>query len=407
MRKATFRGGVHPLRARHEGKAPTRGLPVREYAARQVTIPMGMHLGAPSIPCVKPGDAVRVGQVIGEACGPRGLPVHASVSGVVTAVDEREQLGGRLQTCVTIQNDFKDEWVALQPLGDVETVDPARIVPAIRAAGISGMGGAAFPTHAKLTLPPGKTVDTILLNGSECETCLTADHRLMVESPERVVKGLRAAMRAMGVARGIIAIEDNKPDAIEVIRRAAQGRQGESVVEMVTKYPEGGEKQMIAAVLGREVPSGGLPADAHVVVLNVGTAAAIADAIEEGRPLIERITTVTGCVRQPANLLLRVGTTFAEAIEACGGFSEQPGMVTAGGGMTGLAAKSLDMSMTKATNGIVGYTQREARELRRSPCIRCARCAEACPARLRPYEMIVDCERRPLAEPTREAIRDC
>ncbi len=194
----------------------------------------------------------------------------------------------------------------------METAPVDKIIPAIRDAGISGMGGASFPTHAKMVLPEGKMVDTIILNGAECETYITADHRLMLETPKRVVDGLRAAMRAMNVPKGVIAIEENKMDAYEAVKKEAQGREGVSVVILKTKYPQGGEKQLITAVTGREVPSGKLPMDANVVVLNVGTAAAIADAIVEGKPVISRITTVTGCVKEPSNLLLRIGTPVQE-----------------------------------------------------------------------------------------------
>ena len=225
---------------------------------------MSMHLGAPSKPCVSKGDHVKIGQLIGEPVGGLGLPVHASVSGEVTAVEPRLITGAGPVMCVCIQNDFADEWVdGIQGYGNVETVDPALIVPAIKAAGICGMGGASFPAHVKLTLPEGKTCDTIILNGAECETFLTADYRLMIEEPRRVVDGLRAEMRALGVKRGVIAIEDNKMEAIESMRKAAAGREGVEIAVLRTKYPQGGEKQLIHAVTGRQVPSGKLPIEVH------------------------------------------------------------------------------------------------------------------------------------------------
>ncbi len=407
MKKLSFRGGIHPLHASHEGKGPTRGKAVRAFVSDSVCIPMDMHLGAPSTPCVKKGDHVLMGQVIGEAVGPRGIPVHASVSGDVVQVEPRQQLGSRISTCVVIHNDFKDEWVPLTGLGNVEKAPKDKIIPAIQAAGICGMGGACFPTHAKLMLPPGKTVDTIILNGAECETFLSSDHRLMLETPLRVVDGLRAAMRAMGVTRGVIAIEDNKPDAIASVEKAAHGREGVEVVALKTKYPQGGEKQLITAVTGREVPSGGLPMDARCVVLNVGTASAIADAVISGKPLIERITTVTGAVQEPSNLLLRIGTEFSHAITAAGGYMGEPGKIFAGGSMTGTPAPDDSVSMTKATNGIVVLTQEEAKSHEQSQCIRCGRCVMACPAKLMPYRLMHLAETGELDTAVNEHIKDC
>ena len=407
MKKHSFKGGIHPLHALHEGKRATSGLPVRDFVSDTVCLAMDMHLGAPSTPCVKKGDHVKIGQVIGEPVGPRGIPVHASVSGQVTAVGMQQQLGSKPSMCVTIQNDFAEEWVELTGLGNVETAPVDKIIPAIRDAGICGMGGAGFPTHAKLTLPPGKCVDPILLNGAECETFLTSDHRLMLENPIRVVDGLRAAMRATGVQRGVIAIEDNKPDAIAEMEKAAHGREGVEIAVMRTKYPQGGEKQLIKAVTGREVPSGGLPMDAHVIVLNVGTAAAIADAVIDGKPLISRITTVTGAVRSPANLRLRIGTIVADIIGECGGYDGEPGKIFGGGSMTGICTPDDSVSMTKVTNGLVVLNEKQATLPEQTACIRCGRCVAACPTGLNPYRLMHLCEKGDLDAAKREHIMDC
>lgn len=407
MKKHSFKGGIHPLHALHEGKRATSGLRVRDFVSDTVCLAMDMHLGAPSTPCVKKGDHVKIGQVIGEPVGPRGIPVHASVSGQVTAVGMQQQLGSKPSMCVTIQNDFAEEWVELTGLGNVETAPVDKIIPAIRDAGICGMGGAGFPTHAKLTLPPGKSVDTILLNGAECETFLTSDHRLMLENPIRVVDGLRAAMRATGVQRGVIAIEDNKPDAIAEMEKAAHGREGVEIAVMRTKYPQGGEKQLIKAVTGREVPSGGLPMDAHVIVLNVGTAAAIADAVIDGKPLISRITTVTGAVRSPANLRLRIGTIVADIIGECGGYDGEPGKIFGGGSMTGICTPDDSVSMTKVTNGLVVLNEKQATLPEQTACIRCGRCVAACPTGLNPYRLMHLCEKGDLDAAKREHIMDC
>ena len=371
----TFSGGVHPLHELHEGGNCHKGCTYPGVYGGPGPYPDGHALGAPQRACVKVGDYVRLGQMIGEPVGGLGLPVHASVSGVVTEVGTSEQLSGPNALCITIENDHRDAWTDLNGLGDVETANSALIVPAIKAAGICGMGGACFPTHIKLSVREGQYCDTIILNGSECETHLTADERLMLENPGLILDGLRAAMRAMAdvVKRGVVAIEDNKPEAAELMRKAVQGREGIEIIQLKTKYPQGGEKQLIQSVTGREVPRKKLPLDVHVIVLNVGTAAAIADAVITGRPLIYRITTVTGCVKEPSNLRIRVGTSFRDAINACGGYREAPGKITAGGTMTGICASSDAVSATKATNGIVVYSMDEAKEIAESPCIRCGR----------------------------------
>lgn len=407
MSKVTFRGGVHPLHAQHEGKTASRDKAIREFTAQTVCIPMDMHLCPPSEPCVKKGDHVLMGQVIATANGPRGLAVHASVSGEVVSVARKQGVGRLPAMAITIQNDGQDEWTELHPLGNVEEVDAEKIIPAIRDAGISGMGGASFPTFFKMTPPKDKPIDTIILNGAECETFLTADYRLMLEMPGRVVDGLRAAMRAMDVKRGLIAIEDNKPEAIEAVRKAAAGREGVDVVVLKTKYPQGGEKQLIEAVTGRQVPSGGLPCDAKVLVLNVATAAAIADAVIEGKPLVERVTTVTGCVKEPANLLLRIGTSVADAVENCGGYTETPGKILFGGTMTGLCIPDETVTVCKANNGIVVLNEKQARAHEEDPCIRCGKCADACPTRLKPYELRRLIGESRLEDAVKEHLHDC
>lgn len=407
--KKTFPGGVHPLPSLHQGKPLTNDKPIKSFVSDIVCIPMNMHIAAaPSNPIVKKGDHVLMGQLIAEAVGPRGVPVHASVSGTVKDIGMVQQLGKTTSQCITIENDFNDEWVELKGLGNVENCDPEQIIPAIQAAGIIGMGGAGFPTHFKLQVPPDKKVDTIILNGAECETFLNADHRLMVENPVRIVDGLRAAMRAAKVEQGYIAIEDNKKDAIAAMEAAAKGRKGVTVVTLKAKYPQGAEKQIIKAVTKREVPSGKLPADAGCIVMNVATAAAVADAVIDGKPLVERVTTVTGKVREPANLMLRVGTIFLDAIGACGGYSvEEPGKIIAGGTMTGICAPNDTVSMTKTTNGIVVLDQQEATSLEESSCIRCGRCVEVCPMHLNPYRLKNLCDANLLKEAKEDHIMDC
>lgn len=405
--KQSFRGGVHPLGREHEGKLATSAKPVVPLSADRVLIPVGQHLGAPSAPCVSPGDHVLLGQRIAEPVGGLGLPVHASVSGEVVFVGERQQLKAAPEICIEIENDHKDEWAALSPLGDAESAPADRIIGAVKDAGICGMGGAAFPTHIKLTIPEGKSADTVILNGAECEPYLTADHRLMLETPERVVDGLRLILRATGVSRGVIAIENNKPDAIASMQNAARGREGVEVLTLKTKYPQGSEKQLIQVVTGRQVPRGKLPIDAHALVFNVSTAAAIADAVIQGRPLIERITTVTGCVGEPANLRLRIGTGYEAIMEACGGLTEDAAKILAGGPMTAPCAADLSISTTKAMGGIVVLGKSQVPAFEESPCIRCGRCVEACPVGLMPFTLRYDCGRADFEAARKHGLMDC
>ena len=407
MLTKTFKRGIHPLHNAHEGKTPTRNEKVRAYVSDTVVISMAMNIGAPAKPCVKKGDHVDVGQVIGEAQGFMSVPVHASVSGEVVAVDAIPSLGAGPVQAVTIKNDFNDTWVELHPLGNVEKVNPKAVIPAIQAAGITGMGGASFPTHVKLTFQADKTCDTVIVNGAECETHLTADFRLMMENSTRIVDGLRAVMRALGVKKGVIGIEDNKPEAIAAMQKAAQGREGVVVQPLKTKYPQGGEKQLIEAITGRQVPSGGLPIDAHAVVLNVGTCAAIADAVIDGKPLIQRICTVTGCVRRPSNLLVRIGTITEDVIGECGGYSGTPGKIVFGGMMTGVCVPNDQMPVFKSTGGIVVLSEKEARSKDESPCIHCGRCVAACPIGLNPYQMKVAADKSDFAAAEKLHVMDC
>lgn len=402
--KATFRGGVHPA---HGSKAQTQGLATRSFVSDTVRIIMNMNIGAPSQPCVAKGDHVKIGQVIGEPVGFLGLPVHASVSGEVVSVEPIPYLSEQPAMCVTIHNDFADEWVELHPLGSVETVDPPLIIPAIKNAGICGLGGASFPTHVKLSIKPEQKCDCIIANGAECETHLTCDHRLMLENPVRVVDGLRAAMRAINVKEGIIAIEDNKPDAIEAMRKACQGREGVRVQVLKTKYPQGGEKQLIEAVTGRQVPSGGLPIQAGVIVMNVATCAAVADAVIDGKPLVERIVTVTGAVRQPANLRLRIGTITEDIIGECGGFSGDVGKVIFGGAMTGMCAPNTSIPIAKATGGILVLDKQDAASVEEGPCLRCGKCVEVCPIGLHPLKIKIAADADRIDECKRLHVMDC
>lgn len=386
IRTLTFKGGTHPP---HSKKA-TEGLQIeRANEPKVVVIPMQQHIGAPCEPIVKIGDEVKVGQKIGEAKGFVSVPVHSSVSGKVTAVEPRLYSGGMAVPCIVIESDMQNT-VSDQvvPKGDLAGLSAEDIKNIIKEAGIVGMGGATFPTHVKLAPPPDKNVDTVILNGAECEPYLTSDHRLMLEHPENVVFGLQVLMKALGVKKGFIGIETNKPDAIEKIFEAAKEAADIEVVALKTKYPQGAEKQLIHACTGREVPSGGLPADAGVVVNNVGTAAAVATAIKTGMPLIERIVTVTGAgVNNPKNLLVKIGTSFKDIIDQCGGLTGKVGKIIAGGPMMGITQFSLDIPAIKGTSGILVLSEEEARLPEPSNCIKCGKCVETCPINLMPVNI--------------------
>ena len=402
----TFRGGVHPLHHIGEGKPLTQACPIRAVTADTLVIPVGMHLGAPSEPCVAKGQHVKLGEVIATPVGGFGLPVHASVSGEVLFVEERQLLRSKPEVCIGIRNDHADEWVALQAL-DANRASAVEIIAAVKNAGICGMGGAAFPTHVKMSIPEGKHADVIILNGAECEPYLTADHRMMLEHGARIVAGLKLILRATGVNRGVIAIETNKPDAIVSMREAVSGEDNISVLPLKTKYPQGSEKQLISVVTGREVPRGKLPLDAGALVFNVSTAAAVYDAVALGKPLIERVTTVTSGVKEPGNLLLRVGTRYEDPINACGGMVDDARKVFAGGPMTGLCAADLEVMVTKATNGIVVFDEKQAKAVEESACIRCARCVHVCPIGLHPYLMRTDLDKNDTDSAKQHGLMDC
>ncbi|GLI19401.1 MULTISPECIES: electron transport complex subunit RsxC [Tepidanaerobacter] len=382
----TFNGGIHPP----YNKELTKNKPIKETVLpSKVILPMGMHVGAPCEPLVKVGDMVKKGQKIGDSKAFVSVPVHASISGKVIAVEPRLWPGGGLMMSVVIESDGKDEaYEDINPPKPLDKLTPEEIKSIIREAGMAGLGGAGFPTHVKLAVPPEKNIDTIIVNAAECEPYITADHRLLLEHPEDVVLGLKAIMKAVNVNKGIIAIEDNKIDALDGINRAIAGSEGIQVIILATKYPQGGEKQLIQAVTDREVPSGGLPMDVGVIVNNAGTCAAIAKVLKTGMPLIERITTVTGSgINEPSNLLIRIGTPLIDIIEQCGGFKGTPGKVLMGGPMMGLAQSTLDVPAIKGTSGILVLEKSDVKLFEPSTCINCARCVDACPINLLPTRL--------------------
>jgi Na+-translocating ferredoxin:NAD+ oxidoreductase subunit C len=382
--KARARGGVHPP----GNKSFTSDKPIRKIAApSMLTIPMRQNVGAPCTPRVKKGDEVLVGTLVGDSESYVSAPIHCSVSGKVTQVAPQAHPAGGEVLAVLVENDGEYRLdPSLAPPGPWEDMDAEGIRAAIRKAGIVGLGGAAFPTHVKLNPPGEYPIDTVILNGAECEPYLNSDYRLMLEQPEAVLEGLYIIMRAVGASRGILAIEDNKPQAIKVMA-AANRKGGIDISSLRTRYPQGAEKVLIAGLLGREVPSGGLPMHVGVVVNNVGTAHAIARYFSTGMPLTERVVTVTGSIiKEPSNLMVPLGTSFAAAIEACGGFTQPPGKVLMGGPMMGLAQYTLDVPVVKGTSGILALSRQEtAYSIPTEPvCIRCGRCVDACPMGLIP-----------------------
>lgn len=385
MNIKTFKGGVHPPHAKLTKDKPIEKARLPE----KVIIPLQQHIGAPCEPVVSVGDNIKVGQKIGEPKGFVSVPVHSSVSGKVVAIETHPHPIGNDVLSVVIESDGKDDvFEDVKPYGDLDSLTADDIKNLIRESGIVGMGGATFPTQVKLSPPPDKKIDTVIINGAECEPYLTADHRLMLEKPENIIFGLKAIMKALGVENGYIGIEDNKPDAIEKLSKLTEQENNIKVVVLRTKYPQGGEKQLIYAVTGREVPSGGLPMEVGVVVQNVGTTNAVATAIKTGMPLIERVLTVTGSgVKQPKNMLVRIGTPFREVIEQCGGFNGTPGKVVMGGPMMGLAQSSVEVPVIKGTSGILVLTKQEAQMFEPRPCIKCARCVDACPINLLPTRL--------------------
>ncbi len=384
--KLTFKGGIHPLKAIHHGKHLSDKRPIEKCSVpEEIILPLSQHIGAPSTPVVKVGDHVDMGQMVAEASGYVSVPCFSSVSGTVKAIEPRPHISGRPSMSIVIQNDFDDKlFEGIKSPVKLSDLSPQQIVDIIKGAGIVGMGGAAFPVHVKLSPPPEKKIDTLIVNGAECEPYLTADHRVMLEHPGEVIRGLEACMKALGVEKAYIAIEDNKQDAIDAIKNAARGK-NIHVLTMRVKYPQGAERQLIYAVTKRQVPSGGLPMDVGAVVLNAGSVYQICLAIEKGLPLYERIVTVTGCVNTPSNLLVRLGTPISYVIAQVGGFSGKIEKLIAGGPMMGISQHNLDAPVIKGTSGLLALDTGMVRSAEESACIRCGKCVHVCPMGLLPY----------------------
>lgn len=398
MKPRGFKGGIHPK----EYKELTEHLaPVLLESPEQVVIPVSQHIGAPAIPVVEKKDKVQKGQVIAKAGGFVSVPIHSPVSGTVKKIDLAPHILGKPQTAIYIENDGEYETVETDGVTDWENADPGDLKNRIFNAGVVGLGGATFPTHVKLSPPEGKTIDTVILNGAECEPFLTADHRLMLDRPLEVIGGLRIFMKILGQKQGIIAIEENKPDAIDAIQKAADRFPGIHVAVMKVKYPQGAEKQLIRAMTGRYIPSGGLPMDVGCVVQNVATASAAYRAVALGQPLTGRFCTVTGdAIARPMNLEISVGTPLQTLIDFCGGLTEDVLKVIAGGPMMGIGIGDLEAPTMKGTGGLLCLSKKLVTALPENPCIRCGTCVRNCPMGLLPttIAMAVKNEQIDLAE---------
>lgn len=393
LKKMTFKGGAHPP----EGKEFTEHKPIEIMPSpQQVIIPVQQHIGAPSQVLVQKGDTVKIGDKICEANGFVSLPVHASISGKVTKIGEFQHPLGMKTQAIVIENDGVDTLSdSIQPNENYLNLSPDEMKNRIREAGISGMGGASFPTHVKLSPPKDKPIDTLILNGAECEPYLTADHRLMLEYPDDILKGLQIFQKILNIKRAYIAIENNKPDAIKLVRKKASAYEGISVVGLNVKYPQGAEKQLIYAITKRQVPTGGLPMDVGCLVQNVGTARAVYQAVAENIPLYQRVATITGAgVNETKNILVRIGTLFKDVIEFCGGYKENVSKLIMGGPMMGIAQYTDEVPVIKGTSGILVLDQAATKRNEPLPCISCGRCVDTCPMGLMPTTLaeLVDFE---------------
>jgi electron transport complex protein RnfC len=400
-----FFGGVHP----NDKKAPANKAAVTGMTPpKQVVIPMSLHIGAPCQPTVAVGDEVKLGQKIGDAGSPVSAPIHASVSGKVVAIEPRLHANGSMVNSVIIENDeLYTPSETMVPATAEQLENPDEIAKLIREAGIVGMGGATFPTAFKITSGKGK-VDTVIINGAECEPYITSDHRTMLEHPEEVLGGISLIMKACGVDKSTFAIEENKADAIAVLREKNPEDSGIEILQLPCRYPQGAEKQLIQTVTGREVPPGGLPAHVGCAVFNTFTAYSVYRALHEGRPAIERIVTVTGsAIAEPKNLLVPVGTPVEYVIEQAGGFAKPAKKVLMGGPMMGNALYDLSVSVTKGTNALTCFAEDEDKTVENPTCIRCGKCATVCPMRLLPVYLYIANQNNDLEGLDKYHVLDC
>lgn len=386
MKFPTFKKGVHPPDFKEfTNTKKIEYMPLPD----EVFLPVQQHIGAPGEPLVKRGDEVKTGQIIARTDKYVSSPIHATISGKVKAVDNFLHPMASKTQMIHIQRGEKEEWDLLKVPDEWRDEPVENLRQLVWDAGIVGLGGAAFPTHVKLNPPEEKTIDSFILNGCECEPYLTSDHRAMVEMTDKILTGMAIIMKILGVENGYIGIEDNKPDAVEVMKQKVSDRKLKfDVLSLETKYPQGAEKMLIQSVLNRQVPVGGLPMDVGTVVNNVGTAIAVAKAVTEGKPLVQRVVTMTGNgISEPKNVMARIGTTFQSMIDFCDGLNDETAQVFMGGPMMGHAQYDLNVPILKATSGIICTTDTSIKQVKTYPCIQCGACVEACPVNLLPTRL--------------------
>ena len=385
MAKLTFVGGIHP----YDGKELSRDKPIQDVLpGSELVYPLSQHIGAPAQPIVAKGDRVLAGQKIAAGGGFVSAPVHASVSGTVKALEPRRVASGDMVMSIVVVNDGLYEEMARPVPMPYEEMTREEIIGAIGEAGIVGMGGAGFPTHVKLSPQKPEKIEYCIANCAECEPYLTSDYRRMLEEPEKLICGMKIYLKLFENAHGILAVEDNKPDCIALLKKLTRDEPKISVKALKTKYPQGGERQLIYAVTGRKINSTMLPADVGCVVNNVDTLVAVCRAVTEGVPLTERIVTVTGdAVADPRNFRVRTGTSYADVLAAAGGFRQQPEKLVCGGPMMGFAMFGLDVPVTKTSTALLALTQDEVSMMKPGPCINCGRCVEVCPGRVIPSHL--------------------
>ncbi len=386
MATLTFKGGIHP----YDGKDLTKDKAIKEVLPKgDLVYPLSQHIGAPASPIVKKGDRVLAGQKIAEAAAFVSAPIYASVSGVVKTIEPRRVVTGNSIMSIVIENDGKYESVEYAPALDLKSSSREEIINRIKEAGIVGMGGAGFPTFIKLSPKKPEAIDYVIVNCAECEPYLTSDYRRMIENPEKLIDGLRVSLSLFPHAHGILAIEDNKKDCIGLLKELTKDEKRISVKSLKTKYPQGAERQLIYATTGRKINSSMLPADAGCVVNNVDTVVAIYYAVFEGKPLMERIVTVTGdAIRHPRNFKVRIGTNYHELIEEAGGFREKPAKIISGGPMMGFGIFDLDVPTTKTASALLCLTYDDVSGMEPTACINCGRCVEVCPGRVVPTKLM-------------------
>ena len=385
MKRKTFKGGAHP----YDGKKMSRECPIEILNPGDTLVyPLSQQRGAMAKPLVKAGDRVLVGQKIAEKGGFISANIHSSVSGTVKAIEKRLVATGGMVDSIIVENDGMYEEAAPIFSGNPDELSKDEIIKIIEEAGIVGMGGAGFPTNVKLSPKNADIIDSIIVNGAECEPYLTSDYRRMVEQTDKLVKGLKIVLKIFPDAKGYFGIEDNKPEAIEALLKATENEDRIEVVPLKTKYPQGGERSMIYAVTGRKINSKMLPADVGCIVHNVDTIYAIYNAVYNGKPLIERIVTITGdAVRTPKNFQVRIGTSFRELIDAAGGFTTEPEKIISGGPMMGFSFFNIDVPVVKGSSSLLAFIKDDVSHEEPSACIRCGRCAAACPEHLLPMKL--------------------